>query len=575
MPRELIVVQVGQCGNQIGSIFWSEALNEHASYNKKGQFDAGTSVLFRNVDTRFSDPKEIPVGDGTAPVKTLRARAVLVDMEEGVVNELMRGPLRDLFDSRQLITDVSGSGNNWAQGYNDYGVRYRDQLLEKVRRPVEHCDSLQSFFFLHSLGGGTGSGTGCYLLQLLEHAYPDVYRFVTAVFPSEDDDVITSPYNSALALRVLKEHASCVLPIANDALIKMTNAMTAKAEVSQQLGRVLPPQSVSPWESVSVRAPGRPGLGRGRKTHKHPFSKMNGIVANLLLDLTSSMRFEGTLNIDLNEITTNLVPYPGLHFLLSSMSPINSHSAPTRGDPKKVDHKAMLPRGFDQLFSDVLSPAHQVINIHPKASTCMATAFIVRGDAAIADVTRNVARVKSHLKMLRWNEDAFKVGICDTPPAGHKYSLLSLSNSCGVRDLLHQIQTRFHKLYDRKAHLHHYTRYMPAGEIHAADEALTSLIAEYTCIEEHQVPPPPKHTINSTSCRPPAAPAASEILRLGAGRIAHFYDHHGGCMGSGAGGGVGDRGNVHWDWLSSVDRSSLLCEARLHELFRARPRPLI
>ncbi|CEM27733.1 unnamed protein product [Vitrella brassicaformis CCMP3155] len=113
MPRELIVVQVGQCGNQIGSIFWSEALNEHASYNKKGHFDAGTSVLFRNVDTRFSDPKEIPVGDGTAPVKTLRARAVLVDMEEGVVNELMRGPLRDLFDSRQLITDVSGSGNNW------------------------------------------------------------------------------------------------------------------------------------------------------------------------------------------------------------------------------------------------------------------------------------------------------------------------------------------------------------------------------------------------------------------------------------------------------------------------------
>ena len=300
-------------------------------------------------------------------------------MEEGVVNELMRGPLRDLFDSRQLITDVSGSGNNWAQGYNDYGVRYRDQLLEKVRqstqshrwpsyslsvcqvrRPVEHCDSLQSFFFLHSLGGGTGSGTGCYLLQrtvtgmdthssdlhivcvwcgvceVLEDAYPDVYRFVTAVFPSEDDDVITSPYNrhththtctaasdsiskyaiagvcvchvSALALRVLKEHASCVLPIANDALIKMTNAMTAKvappplphhthayflsaclqAEVSQQLGRVLPPQSVSPWESVSVRAPGRPGQGRGRKTHQHPFSKMNGIVANLLLDLTRS-----------------------------------------------------------------------------------------------------------------------------------------------------------------------------------------------------------------------------------------------------------------------------------------------
>ena len=40
-------------------------------------------------------------------------QAVLVDMEEGVVSEMMKGPLRDVFDFRQLITDVSGSGNNW------------------------------------------------------------------------------------------------------------------------------------------------------------------------------------------------------------------------------------------------------------------------------------------------------------------------------------------------------------------------------------------------------------------------------------------------------------------------------
>ena len=41
-------------------------------------------------------------------------QAVLVDMEEGVVSEIMKGPLRDVFDHKQLITDVSGSGNNWS-----------------------------------------------------------------------------------------------------------------------------------------------------------------------------------------------------------------------------------------------------------------------------------------------------------------------------------------------------------------------------------------------------------------------------------------------------------------------------
>ena len=34
-------------------------------------------------------------------------------MDEGPVAETMTGPIRELFDDRQFITDVSGSGNNW------------------------------------------------------------------------------------------------------------------------------------------------------------------------------------------------------------------------------------------------------------------------------------------------------------------------------------------------------------------------------------------------------------------------------------------------------------------------------
>lgn len=33
---------------------------------------------------------------------------------------------------------------------------------------------------MHSLGGGTGSGVGSYILGLLEDEYPDVYRFTTS-----------------------------------------------------------------------------------------------------------------------------------------------------------------------------------------------------------------------------------------------------------------------------------------------------------------------------------------------------------------------------------------------------------
>ncbi|OAE26827.1 hypothetical protein AXG93_215s1250 [Marchantia polymorpha subsp. ruderalis] len=362
MPRECITIQAGQCGNQVGCKFWESALREHAaaaSGTRYPAFDDALSSFFRNVDTRYTPPREIKAGNCSVPIQCLKARAVLIDMEEGVVNQLLKGPLSELFDEKQYITDNSGSGNNWAQGHEFYGPKYSDAILEKVRHEVntpevgfklvdsllnvakisqsdvslspeearafnqsvvrmivmlqaESCHSLQSFFMLHSLGGGTGSGVGSYVLELLNvkpqmDMYPKVHRFCTSIFPNaEDDDVITSPYNSLLSMAVLAEHADCVLPLENQALldiIQKKESWDAKAEAGQRL----------PTSRGGSKV--RPGK---------PFDEMNGIAANLLLHLTSSMRFEGTLNVDLNEITTNLVPFPRLHFLVSSMAPYSS-----------------------------------------------------------------------------------------------------------------------------------------------------------------------------------------------------------------------------------------------------------
>ena len=59
------------------------------------------------------------------------------------------------------------------------------------------------------------------------------------------------------------------------------------------------------------------------KQVKH-YERENSIVAHVINNLTCSMRFEGDLNVDLNEITMNMVPYPKMHFLLSSLSPLYS-----------------------------------------------------------------------------------------------------------------------------------------------------------------------------------------------------------------------------------------------------------
>lgn len=42
----------------------------------------------------------------------------------------------------------------------------------------------------------------------------------------------------------------------------------------------------------------------------------------------SGARFPGGLNADMNDLATNLVPYPQLHYIFSSVSPITM-TAPT------------------------------------------------------------------------------------------------------------------------------------------------------------------------------------------------------------------------------------------------------
>ena len=255
--------QVGQCGNQIGCRFWdlapklltltppftvqafciernnlafrrlfdssqndiSKVLREHAFVSKTAVYDAALSSFFRNVDTRHANLPGLPVGD---QIRALKARCLLVDMEEGVVNSLLTGPLADLFDARQRITDVSGSGNNWAHGYHVYGPTYRESIQEKIRKAAEQCESLQCFLLLHSLGGGTGSGLGTYMLESLEDLMPEVFRFVSCVCPSRDDDVVTSPYNTILAMRPLIQSAHCVLPTSNDSLANICNQISSR-----------------------------------------------------------------------------------------------------------------------------------------------------------------------------------------------------------------------------------------------------------------------------------------------------------------------------------------------------------
>lgn len=75
-------------------------------------------------------------------------------------------------------------------------------------------------------------------------------------------------------------------------------------------------------EGLEAAPPSSPAIkiitstsGGGGGRNGTAWDSMNDLVARMLSDLTSSMRFKGTLNMDLNEVATTLVPFPKLHFL--------------------------------------------------------------------------------------------------------------------------------------------------------------------------------------------------------------------------------------------------------------------
>ena len=66
-------------------------------------------------------------------IKHLKARSIIIDMEEGVINQIMKSDLRELYEPEQILSDVSGSGNNWANGNQHYGPIYRERAMEMLR----------------------------------------------------------------------------------------------------------------------------------------------------------------------------------------------------------------------------------------------------------------------------------------------------------------------------------------------------------------------------------------------------------------------------------------------------------
>lgn len=244
----IIIVQVGQCGNQLGGALW----------------DALAAATFNGAV-----PSPFFCRDGSA-------RCVLVDSEPKVVMSLnAASPKR--FHESSLVCGQCGRGNHWALGYYGIGAaghrrdpsqaKQKAFLMRKDQRQddvylLQHAlyalhkeatrveqGQLEAIVVIHGLAGGTGSGFASRLvekirLHFVEHDSDEKLRreaeemeeddglygalgerrrasyvISICVAPQLQGENVLQGLNTTLTLRSLMQSVDAVLLLRNDDVI--------------------------------------------------------------------------------------------------------------------------------------------------------------------------------------------------------------------------------------------------------------------------------------------------------------------------------------------------------------------
>jgi tubulin alpha len=157
---------------------------------------------------------------------------------------------------------------------------------------------------------------------------------------------VVEPYNSVLSTHSLIEHTDVSVLLDNEAIYDICK------------------------KSLDIDRP--------------TYTNLNRLVSQVISSLTASLRFSGALNVDITEFQTNLVPYPRIHFMLSSYAPVIS--------AEKAYHENL---SVAEITSSVFDPASMMAKCDPRHGKYMACCMMFRGDLTPKDVQAAVATIKS------------------------------------------------------------------------------------------------------------------------------------------------------------------------------------
>ena len=439
--REVISIHVGQAGVQMGNACWELYCLEHG-ITPDGQMPTDTSfgVADDSFNTFFHETgtgKHVP-------------RALFVDLEPSVVDEVRTGTYRQLFHPSQLQSGKEDAANNYARGHYTIGKELIDHTMDVVGKMVENCSGFQGFLVFHSFGGGTGSGFTSLLMEKLSLDYGKKSKLCFSIYPAPQvATAVVEPYNAILFTHTTLEHADVEFMVDNEAIYQLAQ------------------------RNLDIERP--------------TYTNLNRLIGQIVSSITASLRFEGALNVDLTEFQTNLVPYPRIHFPLATYAPVIS--------AEKAQHEKM---SVDEITQACFDPSNQMVKCDPRSGKYMACCLLYRGDVVPKDVNGSIAalRNKRSIQFVDWCPTGFKVGINYQPPtvvpggdlAKVQRAVCMLCNTTAIKEAWGRLDHKFDVMYAKRAFVHWYvSEGMEEGEFSEAREDIAALEKDYEEVETSAV----------------------------------------------------------------------------------------
>uniref|UniRef100_A0A914V6F5 Tubulin alpha chain n=1 Tax=Plectus sambesii TaxID=2011161 RepID=A0A914V6F5_9BILA len=433
--RECISIHIGQAGAQIGNACWELYCLEHG-INPDGRLPVERESLQRGRDESFNTFFSESGSGKYVP------RAIYVDLEPTVLDEIRTGTFKHLFHPDQLINGKEDAANNYARGHYTIGKELIEQVLDRIRRQTETCQGLQGFLVFHSFGGGTGSGFSSLLMERLSVEYGKKSKLEFSIYPAPQvSTAVVEPYNSILTTHTTLEHSDCSFMVDNEAIYDICR------------------------RNLDIERPS--------------YINLNRLIAQIVSSITASLRFDGALNVDLTEFQTNLVPYPRIHFPLATYAPVIS--------AEKAYHEQL---SVSDITTMCFEPYNQMVKCDPRRGKYMAVCLLYRGDVVPKDVNAAIAHIKNKrgIQFVDWCPTGFKVGINYQPPTAvpggdlckvHR-AVCMLSNTTAIAEAWARLDHKFDLMYSKRAFVHWYVgEGMEEGEFTEAREDLGALERDY------------------------------------------------------------------------------------------------